>query len=207
MPPPTWRSTCDGPPHGRFPGPWLPHLRPAGKPTITMDLAHMIDAPALDPRTWHTHGDGAPVRVAIDVLDEDHSLRLAMRRLAADSALRASLGAAGLRCWTREHEPALMIADYERLIRSPPPATPHTQTFPRTSWTTAGARAEGDGRVQAPHAFEVDFENTRQRRAARDRRPCHHQRAARHARIGTRVASPSSTTSSWSNATATTPRS
>jgi hypothetical protein len=58
-----------------------------------------------------------PVCVAIDILDEDHSLRLAMRRLATDDALRAELGAAARAWWTREHSVEAMVEDYERVIR------------------------------------------------------------------------------------------
>jgi hypothetical protein len=72
----------------------------AGKPTVIIDLAHLSDVPSLDPRTWqpnippHEAHDAHPVAVAIDILDEDHSLRLAMRRLAQDASLRAVLGSA-----------------------------------------------------------------------------------------------------------------
>ena len=45
-------------------------------------------------------------------MDEDHSLRLAMRRLASDPELRARLGAAGRAYWQQEHAPACMIDDY-----------------------------------------------------------------------------------------------
>ena len=81
-------------------GPWLRALA-AGRPTIIIDLAHMADVPALDPRTWTVAPLGSPsdalptpVTVAIDVLDEDHSLRLAMLRLANDPDLRDRLGVA-----------------------------------------------------------------------------------------------------------------
>jgi glycosyltransferase involved in cell wall biosynthesis len=124
-------------------GPWLRALA-AGRPTITTDLAHLADVPSLDPRTWkvrspapaariphpdsevspfadpasripHPNGE-APICVAVDILDEDHSLRLAMRRLALDSALRAWLGAAGQRHWLAEHSMARMVDDYERIL-------------------------------------------------------------------------------------------
>ncbi len=61
-------------------------------------------------------GTIVPICVAIDILDEDHSLRLAMRRLATDPALRASLGAAGQRYWQQEHSLPAMLDDYERLL-------------------------------------------------------------------------------------------
>ena len=81
-------------------GPWLRALA-AGRPTIIIDLAHMADVPALDPRTWTVAPLGSPsdalptpVTIAIDVLDEDHSLRLAMLRVANDPDLRDRLGVA-----------------------------------------------------------------------------------------------------------------
>jgi glycosyltransferase involved in cell wall biosynthesis len=118
-------------------GPWLRALA-AARPTVTVDLAHLVDVPSIDPRTWKenpaasgssrlaprsedANGEQAaassdPVTVAIDILDEDHSLRVAMRRLATDSALRASLGAAGQRYWEREHSMPRMIDDYDRAL-------------------------------------------------------------------------------------------
>ena len=128
-------------------GPWLRALA-AGLATITIDLAHMVDVPSLDPRTWRPNDvairdsqlatredrvdDAAtdfnrpnrelrtanrePVTVAVDILYEDHSLRLAMRRLATDPALRATLGDAGRRFWEREHSLPRMVDDYERAI-------------------------------------------------------------------------------------------
>lgn len=118
-------------------GPWLRALA-AGRATITVDLAHLVDVPSLDPRTWRVNpaasgssllasrSEGAnsepraarsePVTVAIDILDEDHSLRLAMRRLATDPVLRASLGAAAQRYWDREHSMPRMVEDYERAL-------------------------------------------------------------------------------------------
>jgi len=133
-------------------GPWLRALA-AGRPTITIDLAHLVDVPSIDPRTWKVNfvaigdrrvaagseignlvkiashepptanrqpptanRDTEAVTVAIDILDEDHSLRLAMRRLATDPVLRASLGAAGQRYWDREHSMPRMVGDYERAL-------------------------------------------------------------------------------------------
>jgi glycosyltransferase involved in cell wall biosynthesis len=102
-------------------GPWLRALA-AGRPTIIMDLEHLADVPSLDPRTWTVNrgvrgpnpGTRVPdaVAVAIDVLDEDHSLRLALRRLASDVELRRALGSAGRQYWKDEHSPERMVADY-----------------------------------------------------------------------------------------------
>jgi len=102
-------------------GPWLRALA-AARPTIVTDLVHLADVPSLDPRTWTAReargaaGEMRPVCVAIDILDEDHSLRLAMRRLAGDAALRAELGAAAREWWQREHSVEVMVGDYERAI-------------------------------------------------------------------------------------------
>ena len=65
----------------------------------------------------------------MDILDEDHSLRLAMRRLAGDAALRQTLGHAARDYWMREHSQAAMIDDYRRILplaaaAAPAPAPP-----------------------------------------------------------------------------------
>jgi hypothetical protein len=99
-------------------GPWLRALA-SGRPTITIALAHQSHVPALDPRTWQmwpgTLGQ-EPITVALDILDEEHSLRLAIYRLAADADLRRSLGGAARRYWESEHSIARMTDDYVRVI-------------------------------------------------------------------------------------------
>ena len=100
-------------------GPWLRCLA-AGKPTVIVDLAHLANVPTLDPRTWQPNAGSAsslaPCAVAIDILDEDHSLRLAMRRLGTDPLLRATLGRTAVSYWQREHSVDRMVADYRNLI-------------------------------------------------------------------------------------------
>ena len=105
-------------------GPWLRMLS-AGLPTVIVDSVHHLDVVTLDPRTWRCHGptpdlDPNPevraVAVGIDILDEDHSLRLAMRRLGSDSDLRARLGAAARAHWESNHSMAAMVAGYEQAI-------------------------------------------------------------------------------------------
>ena len=117
---------------GEMSGPWLRALA-AGVATVITDLAHLGHMPSLDPRTWRMNGlsdsgvrlleepkpkaqSPTPVCVAIDILDENHSLRLAMRRLATDAELRARLGRAGQSYWLAEHTPEVMADDYERAI-------------------------------------------------------------------------------------------
>ena len=111
-------------------GPWLRALA-AGKPTVIVDLLQTVDVATVDPRSWTTRVAGAePVAVAIDILDEEHSLRLAMGRLADDAALRRSLGTSARRHWQAEHAFDAMVDDYERLMSrtrqrpDPSPALP-----------------------------------------------------------------------------------
>jgi glycosyltransferase involved in cell wall biosynthesis len=106
-------------------GPWLRCLA-AGKPTIIMDLAHLTDVPTLDPRSWRPNiasgttpsraSSPAPCAVAIDILDEDHSLRLAMRRLGTDPLLRTKLGRAARAYWEHAHSIDAMVEDYRGLL-------------------------------------------------------------------------------------------
>lgn len=109
---------------------WLRCLA-AGRPTVITDLVHTSDIPALDPRTWtllHApqpdSGQGGrkksgpvdPVCVSIDIVDEDHSLRLAMRRLATDARLRASLGRRARRLWMERFALDQMVIGYRNAI-------------------------------------------------------------------------------------------
>jgi glycosyltransferase involved in cell wall biosynthesis len=103
-------------------GPWLRAIA-AGRATVLMDAAHLTQLATLDPRTWRLHeprasagaGDAA-LAVGIDVLDEDHSLRLACARLAADADLRRQLGDRARAYWEAEHTVVRMVDDYTRAI-------------------------------------------------------------------------------------------
>lgn len=133
-------------------GPWLRALS-AGKPTVVNDLAHLVDLPTLDPRTWEvqvasTNAADATrawrreeaIAVAIDILDEDHSLAIAMRRLALDAGLRADLGAAARRHWADGHTVQHMADDYERAIQAAA-ATPTRPGRPLPAHATADGTA------------------------------------------------------------------
>jgi glycosyltransferase involved in cell wall biosynthesis len=95
-------------------GPWLRALA-SSRPTIVTDLAHQSHVPSLDPRSWQSIDD-EPVTIAIDILDEQHSLGLALQRLASDAALRRRLGDAGRRYWERTHTFDRMRDEYLRVI-------------------------------------------------------------------------------------------
>jgi glycosyltransferase involved in cell wall biosynthesis len=90
----------------------------AGLPIVTTDLAHQGELALLDPRNWTVvHGEKTmtppePVAIGIDILDEDHSLALALRRVSGDAPLREALGLAARRYWERHHRLAHMADDY-----------------------------------------------------------------------------------------------
>jgi glycosyltransferase involved in cell wall biosynthesis len=124
-------------------GPWLRALA-AGRPTVIVDLPHQAELPALDPRTWQLHPPAAhgrraadAIATAIDIMDEEHSLRRAMRRLALDADLRAALGRSGRAYWEAAHTVGHMADDYEaamaRAAALPSPAAvlpPHLRPDP-----------------------------------------------------------------------------
>ncbi len=125
-------AACDVTFHLRWPtaretsGPWLRALA-LGRATVITDLLHLWRVPSIDPRTWRPNQKAEPAAVAIDILDEEHSLRLAMRGLGRDEALRASLGRAAAAWWLREHTVERMADGYERAMedarhRHPPSA-------------------------------------------------------------------------------------
>lgn len=109
---------------------WLRCLA-AGKPTVVTDLPHLGEVPALVTRGAWTPSHLAaaePITVSIDLSDEDHSLAIAMRRLAADGGLRRRLGERARGWWRTHHRIDLMAEDYERVLAlaaaRPAPALP-----------------------------------------------------------------------------------
>jgi hypothetical protein len=121
-----------------LPGPPTPALlgMAAGLPVIVLEVEATAVWPAFDPQTWQPRDfDGQPpIVVSIDPRDEEHSLMLAIKRLAADASLRATLGAAGQGWWranaTVEHAVAqweLILADAVSTWHAPPPAADRTQ--------------------------------------------------------------------------------
>ncbi len=115
-------------------GAWIRCLA-AGKPTIITDLLHLADVPSLDLRSGRVLGaaDAArePVCVSVELVDELHMLRLALRHLGTDARLRARVGEAARQHWAREATPEVMAHDYdaalEATVAAPLPA-------PRPEW-------------------------------------------------------------------------
>jgi glycosyltransferase involved in cell wall biosynthesis len=147
---------------GETSGPWLRALASA-RPTIISDLVHLSHVPTLDPRTWRRHApssdtsleaDDRSAAIGIDLLDEDHSLRLAIVRLATDPALREQLGRAGRAYWEQEHTVTHMVEDYLRAIAQavtlPMPEAP----LPRHLHPDPAAQARG---ILAPFGLPAPF--------------------------------------------------
>jgi hypothetical protein len=64
--------------------------------------------------------------VSIDILDEGHSLKLALRRLATDEKLRIALGSNARALWTRRFKLEAMAEGYRTVIAQILHAAPRT---------------------------------------------------------------------------------
>ena len=129
----------------------------AGKPTIATDLVHTVDVPMFDPRDWSVLGGVGPggdqkpkpVGVSIDIVDEHHSLKLAMRRLATDAQLRATLGGNARGLWADRFRLEQMAVGYQNAIAlamqssrggNVVPALPHHLRFTGTEYADSLVR-------------------------------------------------------------------
>ena len=129
----------------------------AAKPAIVTDLADRVDIPALDPHDWHlrplARADDGPTDlrseaacVSIDILDEHHSLPLAMSRLARDPALRKTLGHGARALWQRRFSFDRLVRDFETII---PKALDVPRSAVRQASLPPHLRTDGAGRVRS----------------------------------------------------------
>jgi glycosyltransferase involved in cell wall biosynthesis len=131
----------------------------AGRATIVSDLVHLLDVPALDPRDWRvldaaSGGGRRPLAVAVDVLDEEHSLRLALDRLGSDASLRAGLGSAARRHWEAHHRLEAMADAYERLLLRAQALEPPRVHLPTHLVEDGSSHAR---QLLAPLGIEIDL--------------------------------------------------
>jgi len=121
----------------------------AGKPTVITDLAHLTNMPSLDLRSMTVActdpGATEPVCVHVELIDDINMLRLVLRRLTEDPALRDRLGRAARRYWAEHATMTVMARDYEAAFASaatvPNPAKPEAWPAHLTADGTATARA------------------------------------------------------------------
>ncbi len=102
----------------------------AGKAVLVAETEPTAAWPALDPQNWQPRVNRrrAPVVVSIDPRDEEHSLVLALRRLAGDAPFRRALGEAGHAWWQAHGSSAVAAASWlaclEDALALPQPARP-----------------------------------------------------------------------------------
>jgi hypothetical protein len=90
----------------------------AGRPAIVYEVPATAGWPAADPQTWTARGahDCEPIVISLDPRDEEHSLMLALRRLADDAAFRVRMGEAA-RAWSAPNGTAAQAAEaWERIL-------------------------------------------------------------------------------------------
>jgi hypothetical protein len=134
---------------------------------VVFDTLETADWPSLDPQTWQPRGpalrgrpfdaaQGRPICVSIDLRDEEHSLMLAMRRLAADEELRRKTADAAWAWWRTEATVERTTTAFEALLEEalslPPPQRPADWPPHLTADGTEGARE-----ILAEIGVTVDF--------------------------------------------------
>ena len=130
----------------------------AGRAVIVLETEITAGLPALDPQTWQPRGwtGQPPIVVSIDPRDEEHSLALALRRLASDTELRTSLGSAA-REWSRQHATLEhAVRAWRSILAEAVTATPapRPQDWPRHLTADGTERAR---EVLAEFGATVDF--------------------------------------------------
>lgn len=139
-------AALDWPPTGDVPLTALAGMA-AGKTVIVFETEETADWPALNPQTWQPRDVGTPGRtgpaqpivVSIDPRDEEHSLKLAMRRLATDVALRQRLGAAARQWWMTHATVDHAVKAWQSIIAEAltlPPVAPAEQLHTPANGTT-----------------------------------------------------------------------
>lgn len=133
----------------------------AGKAVVVFETEHTAGWPSLDPQTWQPRGwtHERPIVVSVDPRDEEHSLSLALRRLANDSMLRHELGTAAHDWWrehaTVNHAVLAWRSILEEAASLPPPSRP--QNWPRHLSADGTERAR---EIFAEFGATVDFLQT-----------------------------------------------
>jgi hypothetical protein len=95
----------------------------AGKAVVVAETESTAGWPALDPQTWQPRAlatgiapPPTPMAISIDPRDEEHSLVVALTRLAGDGSLRSSLGDAARTWWAQHATVAHAIGAWHALL-------------------------------------------------------------------------------------------
>jgi hypothetical protein len=123
----------------------------AGTAVVVAETESTAGWPALDPQTWQSRAlvtggtPGTAMAISIDPRDEEHSLWLALTRLATDAALRSALGSGARAWWARHATVAHAVTAWRALVDEAAtlPAPPRPPGWP------AHLDADGGGLVTA----------------------------------------------------------
>ena len=139
----------------------------AGKTVIAFESEETADWPALNPQTWKPRhfpgvgdrgtgpgGPAEPILVSIDPRDEAHSVKLAMRRLSTDAALRERLGAAAREWWTTHATVGHAVKAWEGIIAEALTLPPLAPSAERSAPDEATGRAR---EILAEFGVRVDL--------------------------------------------------
>lgn len=92
---------------------------PLARPLIVPEMETTAGWPALDPQCWQPRdplSSEAPIAISIDPRDEEHSLMLALQRLAGDVVLRERLASAAVQWWQGHATMAHAAAAWQQII-------------------------------------------------------------------------------------------
>jgi hypothetical protein len=91
----------------------------SGRVAIVLEVEVTAGWPALDPQAWVPRGFGTehPVAISLDPRDEEHSLMLALVRLAADRSLVRALGDAARQWWQSNGTIERAVAGWEIVLQ------------------------------------------------------------------------------------------
>jgi hypothetical protein len=94
------------------------HAMAAGRVAIVLEVEVTAAWPALDPQTWLPRGFSAdpPIAISLDPRDEEHSLMLALVRLASDASVGRDLGMAAHRWWQMHATLDHAVAGWEAVL-------------------------------------------------------------------------------------------
>lgn len=106
-----------------------------GKVVVVIEREATALWSALDPQTWRPRDPGTrpPLVISLDARDEEHSLVLALKRLAGDPMLRRQLGSHARTWWLAHHTPAHAAAAWREVLHEAadlPPAL-HPDGWPQ----------------------------------------------------------------------------